>query len=95
MIGRYVFMTLKPLADRVVVKQVEIEETNSSTGKKEKKTYYVAVYFESRDREEYYVNGFNALLTQRFDDWYEKDSAKKDIEYNHNAFDNINTIVLY
>ena len=28
MIGRYVFMTLKPLADRVVVKQVEIEETS-------------------------------------------------------------------
>lgn len=74
---------------------VELEETNSSTGKKEKKTYYIAVYFESRDKEVYYVNGFNSLLSQRFDDWYEKDSAKKEIEYNKNAFDNINTIVLY
>lgn len=74
---------------------IEIEETNSSTNEKEKKTYYVVVYFDGRDREEYYVNGFNGLVNERFDDWYKNDSSKKDIHYNKNAFDNINTIVLY
>ena len=74
---------------------IEIEETDSTTNKKEKKTYYVAVYFDGRDREEYYVNGFNALVNERFDKWYDEDSSKKDINYNKNAFDNINTIVLY
>lgn len=74
---------------------IEIEEKNSTTGKTEKKTYYVAVYFESRDREVYYVNGFNAVLSERFDDWYKNDSALKDIEYNQFALDHINTIVLY
>lgn len=68
---------------------VEIEEN------KEKKTYYVFIFFDSRDKEEWYVNGYNGLLNERFDDWYENESGLKDIDYNKNALDSINTIVMY
>ncbi len=60
----------------------------------DKNTYYALVFFDSHAEEQYYVNAFNGVVNERFDNWYEKESGKKNIEYDQRALDNIN-VVLY
>ncbi len=61
----------------------------------DKNTYYGFVYLSSRDEAQYYVDAFNGVISERYNNWYKNESGLKDIVYNQNALESINTIVLY
>ena len=60
----------------------------------DKTTYYAVVYFQNYEEEAWYVGGYDGVLAEQFDDWYQAELAKKLIKHNDKALADLPTISL-
>ncbi len=59
----------------------------------ENKDYYAVVFFENYNVEKWEADGYNGVLNERFEAWYEAESAKVVVHFD--AIDDLETIKMY
>ncbi len=58
-------------------------------------TNYGLLFFEGHNVETWYANAYSAVISEKFDEWYEAECKENPLTFNTDALEKINTIRLY